>query len=152
MMNEELEQFEQRLSRQPLRQVPAGWREEILAAADAESASRPSREFTFAATYFCRSLNPQRSTLNRFMASSQSLGRAGGGLDFDSGGEFFQRATQSPAVAERSAPPSPEAIVELRQQQRMLAELIGPHDMSDADRSKSFAPQPRSERMGMMAA
>ena len=64
----------------------------------------------------------------------------------------FSARDKSPAVAEKSAPPSPEAVVELRQQQRMLAELIGPHDMSDADRSKSFAPQPRSERMGMMAA
>ena len=37
-------------------------------------------------------------------------------------------------------------MVELRQQQRMLAELIGPREMNDADRSKSFVPQPRSER------
>jgi hypothetical protein len=40
----------------------------------------------------------------------------------------------------------PQVIVELRQQQRMLAELIGPRDTSDAERSKSFVPQPRSER------
>ena len=52
----------------------------------------------------------------------------------------------SPVRAEKSSPPSPEVIVELRQQQRLLAELIGPRDTSDADRSKSFAPQPRSER------
>ena len=31
----------------------------------------------------------------------------------------------TPVVAEKAAPPSPEVIVELRQQQRMLAELIG---------------------------
>jgi hypothetical protein len=34
--------FEQRLQRQPLRQVPAGWREEILAAADAASTAEQS--------------------------------------------------------------------------------------------------------------
>ncbi len=53
---------------------------------------------------------------------------------------------KAPVRAEKSPPPSPEVIVELRQQQRMLAELIGPRDTSDADRSKSFVPQPRSER------
>jgi len=53
---------------------------------------------------------------------------------------------QSPVLAEKSSPPSPEVIVELRQQQRMLAELIGSRDEHDADRSKSFVPQPRSER------
>ena len=52
---------------------------------------------------------------------------------------------KSPVMAEKSAPPSQEVIVELRQQQRLLAELIGPREEHDADRSKSFVPQPRSE-------
>jgi len=79
------------------------------------------------------------------VASSGSLGRPGGGLDFDFGGEFFA-ADKTPVMAEKTAPPSPEVIVELRQQRRMLAELIGPRDIRDADRSKSFVPQPPSER------
>jgi len=57
-----------------------------------------------------------------------------------------------PVRAEKSSPPLPEVIVELRQQQRLLAELIGPRDTSDADRSKSFVPQPRSERVELMTA
>jgi hypothetical protein len=43
-------------------------------------------------------------------------------------------------------------MVELRQQRRMLAELIGPRDARDADRVKSFVPQPRSERTEMATA
>ena len=35
---------------------------------------------------------------------------------------------KTPVVAEKSAPPSPEVIVELRQQQRLLAELMGPRE------------------------
>jgi hypothetical protein len=62
----------------------------------------------------------------------------------------FSLRDKTPVMAEKTAPPSPEVIVELRQQQRMLAELIGPRDTSDADRSKSFVPQPRSERAEFM--
>jgi hypothetical protein len=53
----------------------------------------------------------------------------------------------SPRVAEKSAPPSPEVIVELRQQQRLLAELVGPREERDADRSKPYKSRPRTECM-----
>ena len=55
-------------------------------------------------------------------------------------------------MAEKTAPPSPEVIVELRQQQRLLAELIGSRDERDANRSKSFVPQPRSEHAEILTA
>jgi hypothetical protein len=64
----------------------------------------------------------------------------------------FSLRDKAPVMAEKSAPPSPEVIVELRQQQRMLAELIGPRDEREADRSKSFVPQPHSERTEILAA
>ena len=56
----------------------------------------------------------------------------------------------TPVVAEKAAPPSPQVIAELRQQQRMLAELIGARDTGDADRSKSLAPPPRSQRVEIL--
>ena len=71
-----MDNFEQKLQRQPLRQVPAEWRGEILAAA---ISCHSSHIF----------LNPQRSTLNHFVASSQSLGRTGRSLDFDFCHELF---------------------------------------------------------------
>jgi hypothetical protein len=43
-------------------------------------------------------------------------------------------------------------VAELRQQQWMFAELIGPRDVRDADRSKSFVPQPRSECVEFLTA
>ena len=52
---------------------------------------------------------------------------------------------KSPVMAEKAAPPSPEVIVELRQQQRMLAELIGLSQAREAETPK-FLPLPRSER------
>ena len=55
----------------------------------------------------------------------------------------------TPVVAEKSAPPSPEVIVELRQQQRMLAELIGAGQVGDAEPPK-YLPQPRSEHVEIL--
>lgn len=57
----------------------------------------------------------------------------------------FSVRDQTPMTAEKSLPPSPEVVAELKQQQRMLAELIGARDAGDADRSKPLAPWPRSE-------
>ena len=57
----------------------------------------------------------------------------------------FSVRDRTPITAEKSLPPSPEVIAELKQQQRMLAELIGARDTGDADRSKPLAPRPRSE-------
>jgi hypothetical protein len=137
--------FEQKLQRQPPKEIPAEWREEILVAADVNRRNRPVREFTFAATgrVFFSTLNSQLSTLlwphPRAWAGLAAVWILILAVN-------FSMRDPSPVRAEKSSPPSPEVIVELRQQQRMLAELIGPRDASDADRSKSFVPQPRSER------
>ena len=37
-------------------------------------------------------------------------------------------------------------VVELKQQQRLFAELIGSRDVYDAEQPKLFVPRPRSER------
>src|SRR5208282_6906318 len=130
------EDFEQKLPRQPLRQIPPEWRGEILSAA--ERASRPAPHASFLST-----LNHQLSTIlwphPKAWAGLAAIWILIFAVD-------FSLRDKTPVMAEKSAPPSPEVIVELRQQQRMLAELIGPRDEHDADRSKSFVPQPRSER------
>jgi hypothetical protein len=64
----------------------------------------------------------------------------------------FSLRDKTPVTAEKTAPPSPEVIVELRQQQRLLAELIGSRDERDANRSKSFVPLPRSEHAEILTA
>ena len=146
-----MDNFEQKLQRQPLRQVPAEWRGEILVAADVNRRNRSVREFTFAATFrrLLSTLNAQLSTIlwphPKAWAGLAAVWILILAVDFST-------HDKSPAIAEKSAPPSPEVIVELRQQQRLLAELIGPRDTSDADRSKSFVPQPRSERVELMTA
>jgi hypothetical protein len=140
-MNEETEQFEQRLKRQPLRQVPAAWREEILAVAVRHS------------SYSCGEIRSSSffAILNRRLVSwFWPHPAAWGGLAaiwiFIFAVHFSIR-DQTPILAEKVSPPSPEVIAELRQQQRLFAELIGPNDSDAADRPKTFAPRPRSERI-----
>jgi hypothetical protein len=145
-MNEEMEQFERRLGRQPLRQIPAEWREQILAAA--KDAAPTNYTLRVTPPSFLSTLNHQLSTI-LWPHPAAWAGLAAVWiliLAVD-----FSIRDRSPAVAAKSAPPTPEVIVELRQQRRMLVELMGPRDKREADRSKSFVPQPRSERTEMLA-
>ena len=141
-----MDDFEQKLQRQPLRQVPGEWREEILAAATGRGSRVESREQEgcWPSTLVSRLsslLWPHPATWAGLAAVWILI------LAVD-----FSMRDKSPALAEKSSPPSPEVIVELRRQQRLLAELIGPRDTRDADRSKPLVPQPRSERVEFMTA
>jgi len=142
MMNEELEQFEQRLSRQPVREIPGEWRAEILSAARAAQAVpanlRPAPRDSFLST-----INHQLSTLlwphPKAWAGLAAVWVCVGA---------FNLATQdkAPRIAEKSAPPSPAVMVELKKQQRLFAELVGNYETAEADRPRVYSPKPRSER------
>ena len=137
--------FEQRLQRQPLRQIPDEWREEILRQGrraavheigDADTASLPTLKW--------------RTTLaNLFWPHPKAWAGLAAVWILIFAVDFSIR-DKTPVVAEKSAPPSPEMVAELKQQQRMLAELIGARDTGDADRSKPLAPRPRSERVEIL--
>jgi len=144
MMNEETEQFERRLSRQPLRQIPGGWRAEILSAAHEGQTIRhssPAIRHSWLSTF-----NHQLSTLLWPHPKAWAGLAAVWILIFCM--EFSMRDT-TPVVAEKAAPPSPEVIVELKQQQRMLAELIGSSEARDVETPR-FLPLPRSERVEIL--
>ena len=49
-------------------------------------------------------------------------------------------------MARKSPPPSPEMILTFRQQEMLLAELIGPNEPRIAEPPKTFTPRPSSER------
>ena len=141
------DEFEKRLQRQKLRQVPAGWREEILATAT-ESAAGPRPATRNPQPSWLSTLNHQLSTL-LWPHPAAWAGLAAIWIFIFA--VNISTRDRSPAIVERAVPPSPEVLVELKQQQRMLAELIGSRDSSDADRAKSFAPPPRSERVDWTA-
>jgi hypothetical protein len=136
MMNEEMDQFERRLSREPLREIPAEWREEILAAATSHHPLPVERRS------FLSTLNSQLSTiLWPHPAAWASLAAV---WIFIFAVDLSTRE-RTPTIAQRNPPPV-EVIVEMRQQQRLLAELIGLREVKEADRSESLTPRPRSER------
>jgi len=60
---------------------------------------------------------------------------------------IFNLSQRDPSelMARKTPPPSPEMILAFRQQQQLLAELIGPNETRAAEPPKPLLPQPRSE-------
>ena len=144
-------EFEQRLRRQPVKKVPGEWRAEILSAARAAEVHQPvSREFTFAATS-----GSWLSTVRRQLASLLwPHPKAWAGLAavwVCILALNFSMQDKPPVLAEKTPPPSQELVAQLKQQQRMLAELIGAPELQVADRQRLLAPRPRSERVEILA-
>ena len=125
-----------------MRQAPCEWRSEILAAArDAQASCHPSpaTRHGWLATF-----NRQLSIL--LWPHPKAWAGLAAVWVFVFAVNFSLRDT-TPRLAEKSAPPSPEVMVELKKQQRMFAELVGSYETPDADRRKVFSPRPRSERV-----
>ena len=220
-MNDETEQFEQRLKRRPLRPVPGEWRNEILSTAmearplqnsspaQGESLLTKHRGSFFALT---PALSPRRgrsyrliSAIGRLVRWRQAIrhstksgvpallnniriGTRPGEVrtalhDASDAGKLtflprlsswlwphpvawgglgavwilifavhFSIRDDDPALAKKVVPQSQEVVAQLKQQQRLLAELLGPSDLPDADRPKIFVPKPRSESTEILSA
>ena len=154
------DEFEQKLARQPMKSIPAEWRTEILAAAHEAQAIRHSpfqqsdvrliRHSHFVIRHsWLSTLNQRLSTLfwphPRAWAGLAAVWIAVVAL-------HFSLRDPAPVLSAKAPPPSPEAVAELRQQQRMLAELIGPAELRLADRQRDSSPKPRSEWAPILAA
>jgi hypothetical protein len=138
-----MNEFEQKISRQPLKRIPREWRAEILAAT--KSVSVPGRkEFDAEA----KMISWWREL---FWPHPKAWGALAAVWIFIFIVNFSTR-DKSPAVAEKISPPSPEVAVELKKQQLLFAELMGPRDWPDGDRPKTFSPKPRSEREALLTA
>jgi hypothetical protein len=138
-----MNEFEQKLQRQPLRKIPGEWRAEILTAATRQS-SRVALRASFLST-----LDAQLSTLLWPHPKAWAGLAAVWILIF---AVNFSMRDKTPIVAEKSAPTSREMVAELRQQNLLFAELIGPAEARVADRQKLFLPRPRSESAEILAA
>ena len=139
------EDFEKRLQRQPLRQIPGEWREEILSAA--REASLPQH-----ATRTTQHVSPARSLLSTLHHQLLTLlwphptawaGLAAVWLVIL--GVNLTTRDASTVVAKRAAPVSPQVFMAFQEQERLLSELIGPSEVPVAERPKPIVPRPRSE-------
>jgi len=127
--------FEQQLQRQSPRQLPSDWRADILRAAHAAASPRLS--------------NRPSSILHQLSSFLWPHPRAWAGLAAVWLAIFalnLSARDASPRTAQRSAPPSPDSLVALRQQERLLAELIGSPEISNAEEPRRPGRAPRSER------
>ena len=143
-MNDAMGQFERRLSEQPLRKIPAEWRGEILAVAGRASGFEARKSESFG-----RPTISSRLALWLWPSPQAWAGLAAVwvlilGMDVAS-------HDRSPATGENSGPPTAEMLAQLKQQQRVLAELMGARESNDADRSKISAPRPRTGRVEALA-
>jgi len=134
--------FEERLQRQPWRPLPPAWREEILGAAQAAAKSALPAS---SAQADWRSL--LRARLNALLwphpkawAGLVAVWIVVMGLNLSS------REAAAPGIAPQAALPSRQMRELLRQQDQMLAELVGPVEKPLADRPRQAAPRPRSAR------
>jgi hypothetical protein len=132
------EQFEQRLQRQPMREVPSAWRDEILIAARnslvPESGSRRTQDtwFSILIEQFSLLLSPHPRAWAGLAAAWLII------LAMN-----FASREDSTAIAGGSvSPPTPQMREMLREQQQMLAELFD--QPVAADRIKARVPRPQS--------
>ena len=137
--------FEKRLESQPLRPVPAEWREDILSAArqaaSVESAPRAARRPGWSPALL--------STLNhQLFALLWPHPAAWAGLAaiwLVILGVNLATRDATPLMAKRAAPVSPQVFMAYQAQERLLAELLGPREAPIAQPPKPRPPQPRSE-------
>lgn len=145
-MSHPQEPFETRLRRQPLNPAPAEWRAEIMAAMRAEASTAPDiRQGS-------RSASPLRLRLRAIFWPSPF---AWGGLAavwIAISILHLVMQDDRPVVAHKTPSPAPVMTVELRQQQRLFAELLGANEVRVADRQRIAAPKPRSERAEVVPA
>jgi hypothetical protein len=197
MPHDRSDEFEQNLSRQPVKRIPGEWRADILAAARGAQMSRHGSAVRQQSAFAILSVNqqldmgkgearPHPGPLPR--GEGETLPAAWRNVALSIQGFYarmvrgnlsqhlsallwphpkawaglaatwiliavlnFSTREPSPRLAARAAAPTPATLVELRQQHKLYAELLGRMDTQDADRPRLFPPKPRSERTEILA-
>jgi hypothetical protein len=135
--------FEQQLHRQPLRQVPAEWRNEILTAARTAQYQSPAAAigerspsggawWPLIRDWLSSSLWPSPVAWGGLAAIWLLLLAAN-----------HSPSPKTPAVAGNQARPDTEVITTWQEQERLLSELVQPSEIVER---KTSPPQPRSQR------
>ena len=130
-----MDDFEKRLQRQPLQQIPKEWREDILSAAHAAAVSGRN------------SFDARPSWISILLWPSPKAWAGLASVWILIFAVNFTTRDEAPATqAKCEKPPSPEVLLVLKQQQQLRAELVGFAEPRDAERPKTLLLRPRSER------
>ena len=138
-MNSE-DQFEKRLQSLPQRQLPPDWRTEILAAARFAVPANSHQSLI-------STLNSKLSTL--FWPQPVAWAGLAAIWLLVLGLNLASTDGSSSDMAKQAAPPPAQIRELLKQQEQMLAELVGP--APEPDRRKPAAPRPHSRRRDKMS-
>lgn len=132
--------FEERLQRQAPREIPASWREGILSAArnSTPSAHPPHHRLLATVRHFLSPLRPtQRAAWGSLAAIWIVI------LVLNISAQDDSPRSQSSRSA---ASVSPDTLEALKEQQLLLAELVGRPEPSKVQHRKPAVPGPRSQR------
>ena len=145
--------FEQRLQRQQLRQIPPEWRAEILSKAHHTVVTPESIESGSRLTHLSRRSQTKADHISAWRVIISTLlwpsPKAWASLAAIWLLLLIVNASTSDksiAVARALPRPAPERLMAWREQERLLTELLGPREMPVAEKPKSAASSPRSER------
>jgi hypothetical protein len=125
-----MDEFEKKLQRQEFREVPGDWRAAILRAANA---ARPAPSAPRAPGFLSALFWPSPKAWAGLAAVWVVIL-----------GIHFVALDESRTVAKSASPVRTDLQGALKEHDRMLAELIGPLETRDVDRSKPQSPRPRS--------
>ncbi len=136
--------FEKRLQRQPQREIPAAWREEILTTAQSNFASPHAPRVTHHGFALSTIIHQLSTLLRPRRAAWAGLGAAWAIII-----TLHLATVESPKTTlttAASAPATPETLQVLKQQRLLYAELVGRPETQPMDRLKTSVPGPRSQR------
>lgn len=140
------EDFEQKLQRQTIRQVPTEWRERILSAAQGGYGAPSGLK----GQAFRRLFLSPASLVSTFLWPSPKAWAGLAAVWLGILALNFANADHTEALAQRRSLP-PETLITLKQQEQLLSELLPPNPPSPTP-PKVAVPQPRSERRKETAA
>ena len=142
MMNDKMEKFERRLQNQPLKKIPAAWRGEILTGArEAAAPKHAGRQSLTRSNWLMELFWPHPAA----WASLAAIWTGLCVLNVSTG-------ERAPVMAEKTLPPAPEVVAQLKNQQRLYAELLGANEPAEADRPKTSPIRPRTQLTASMTA
>jgi len=133
-----MDPFEQHLRRQTPREVPSGWRDQILSAAAAVSVAR---ELPLAKSATISFRNKLKAWLWPHPIAWSALAACWVVILAVN----LSLHEPAPVMAKKSAPMAPDTLAELKRERILLAEVEGLSEPPDVDRAKKSPLQPRTE-------